>query len=244
MSVTINSDTQFYITDSGSSYHFNYILNTCKELCSQMQKLKAKTSKNVIPEDLDQYITTNASLDSLKGTQTLWDIWGILIKSASKLPLGTFFHHQTDKKVRSILETARKRGQRLRLFYGDVGTGKDWLEEIDVLGTIGRSSGVLKIPLLISDNEDGGPGILDHCIVRVLDADTGKELYRTSNYQLPKFSIKENPSCSEYLDIEYTHSIYVETEKGPTLHANCRSMGAASNLVAFLTGDSMTQPHF
>lgn len=38
----------------------------------------------------------------------------------------------TDVKVARILEQSRLTGQRIRIFYGDVETGRDWLDEYDV----------------------------------------------------------------------------------------------------------------
>ncbi|MBU0501432.1 MAG: hypothetical protein KJ867_15625 [Gammaproteobacteria bacterium] len=71
--------------------------------------------------------------------------------AASKKDLGTWYDPTTPEKVRKILETLRKRGEKVRIFYGDSESGRDWLEENDALGHIGRSTGTLKIPLLVSD---------------------------------------------------------------------------------------------
>jgi hypothetical protein len=60
-----------------------------------------------------------------------------------------FFHAQTPDAVVQSLESARSRRQRVRLYYGDFQTGRDWLEEHDVEGIIGNSMGPLRVPLLI-----------------------------------------------------------------------------------------------
>lgn len=81
-----------------------------------------------------------------------------------------WFHPETNESVRCALLTAyrnRTRG-RIRIWYGDVASGKSWLEEYDVLGTVGRSMGQFKVPLLIANSRSSGGGaILDHRIVRV-----------------------------------------------------------------------------
>lgn len=81
---------------------------------------------------------------------------------------GTTYHTNTPQAVIDVLERARQTGQRLRLYYGDAATGRDWRQVYDVTGTIGRSCGSIKIPLMIANRRSsGGPGILDHCIVKI-----------------------------------------------------------------------------
>lgn len=82
---------------------------------------------------------------------------------------GTSFHKETPMAVCNILSNAiNNREQKLRVFYGDTKTGKDWNESYDTFGFIGRSMGSVKIPLMIHSRRSlGGPAILDHCIVRI-----------------------------------------------------------------------------
>lgn len=50
----------------------------------------------------------------------------------------------------------------------------DWNEQFDVTGYVGRSTGPIKVPLLIHNRRSlGGPAILDHCIIGVRE--TGKD---------------------------------------------------------------------
>ena len=103
---------------------------------------------------------------------------------------GTYYHVDTPQKVIDILEQARANGQRVRVFYGDTVTGKDWMEEWDTIGTIGRSMGPVKVPLLIPrKNSTGGGSLLDHCIVRITV--DGKDLYKHPRYTLPVFEVVE-----------------------------------------------------
>lgn len=101
---------------------------------------------------------------------------------------GTTYHSNTPRKVIGILERARANGDRIRVHYGDTGTGQDWGDVYDVTGTIGRSTGPIKIPLMIANSRStGGPGILDHCIVRIRWANRaqGGDLYRHPTYTPP-----------------------------------------------------------
>jgi len=103
-----------------------------------------------------------------------------------KVVNGTSYHAETDPVVIHALECARKAGDRVYLRYGDLKTGKDWLDEFEVEGTIGRSMGPVKIPLLIHNSRSlGGGGILDHRILRIATKD--RVLYESPVYQRPKF---------------------------------------------------------
>jgi len=98
---------------------------------------------------------------------------------------GTFYSANTHPEVRRILERVRQDGTRIRLHYGDTKTGKDWQDRYDVAGTVGRSMGPVKIPILLHNcNSIGGGGILDDCIVRIRYANRkqGGDMYRHSQY--------------------------------------------------------------
>lgn len=101
----------------------------------------------------------------------------------SLMPLDdkTEYHKETPQNIRDVLETIRSRSYRIRLYYGDVKTGQDWGDIYDVTGTIGRSMGPCKAPILIHNiTSFGGGAILDHCIVRIRFANrkNGGDLYR------------------------------------------------------------------
>jgi hypothetical protein len=105
---------------------------------------------------------------------------------------GTYYHQDTPDEVVEILEQIRKSGARVRLFYGDKWTGRDFLEENDVVGYIHRSAGPIKTPILIprSDSICGSP-IMDNAVVRIT---RGKvNLYQQDNYQnLVSFSVSND----------------------------------------------------
>lgn len=91
---------------------------------------------------------------------------------------GTSYDNRTPMSLILILEEIRSRGTRIRLMYGDVITGKMWDEGIQERGTIGRSTGSVKIPLLIKTSRSfGGGGILDHCILQVRESKGGRVLW-------------------------------------------------------------------
>jgi len=91
-----------------------------------------------------------------------------------KVVNGTSYHENTPDEVINVLEDARQKGTRIRIWYGE--NGLSWDEENDIIGNIGRSTGTNKIPLLINNARSlGGPGLLDR---GSLDGYTGKALER------------------------------------------------------------------
>gem|GEM_PF-734486 len=84
-----------------------------------------------------------------------------------RLASGTCYHADTPEPVVEHLESIRQNQRKVRLFYGNPQTGQSWLDEHDVIGRIGRSTGSIKVPLLIESGEIGGSALLDHCIIRI-----------------------------------------------------------------------------
>lgn len=106
---------------------------------------------------------------------------------------GTTYDERTPAAVVQILESARIAGRRLRLHFGDTDTGRDWCEEWDVTGRIGRSGGPVKVPILLySRRSMGGTHILDHCIVKVRTAAGGRVLYQHPAYHTGAVTLEWN----------------------------------------------------
>lgn len=153
--------------------------------------------------------------------------WGMSSYSAD-----TWFTPGTPQAVQDILEKYRHSKKLLRVFYGDHESGRDWMEEHDVVGFVGRSMGTIRVPLLVPPRQNGGPAILDHCIVRLMDGRSGKELYRIPNYLPPSLSFRlvtdekmlRNGLRTEVLD-----------GKGKVL-ARFPSVFRAAEYVEFITG--------
>lgn len=132
------------------------------------------------------------NIDHGNGHKTTYKIW----------PSGTAYHIETPDRVCEILENARTSGNRIQIYYGDKETGRDWHEEQDTRGTIGRSSGTVKIPLLIATSRShGGGAILDHCIIKIRNK--YGLIYQHENYKQSKFEIVP------YDSPEYTHNVLI-----------------------------------
>lgn len=145
---------------------------------------------------------------------------------------GTSYDPRTPQAVIDALEAARASHKRIRVFYGDAGTGFDWKEENDVQGYVGRSTGSIKIPLLIhSKRSTGGPGLLDHCIVKItIDK---RVVYQHPTYRLGPLEIVELADLSpEDRAAGYVEGVndYVERI------AHFKKPGQADKYIQFLQG--------
>ena len=108
----------------------------------------------------------------------------------SDLNRQTYFDPGTSPQVMKVLETCRRSGRKLRLVLGDTDTGESWLDEYDVVGTIGRSAGSLKVPLLVEAGEAGGGAILTACILAVIDWHSGRWLFKHAAYKHPDLDVR------------------------------------------------------
>ena len=109
---------------------------------------------------------------------------------------GTSYHASTPQAVIDVLERARLHHTRIRIHYGDTETGRDWMDVYDVEGTLGRSMGPTKVPLLLTSARSmGGAALLDHCIIRIRYANRkqGGDLYRHPLYHVDQSVIAEWP---------------------------------------------------
>ena len=105
---------------------------------------------------------------------------------------GTSYHDQTPDEVIRVLESARQNRTRLHISLGDQQTGKDWLEEFETHGYVGRSMGPVKVPLLIANTRSlGGGSILDHCIVRIRESAGGRVLWQHPDYHHGRLEIRQ-----------------------------------------------------
>jgi len=162
------------------------------------------------------------------GKDSLLEKRAALLKFAqsTNANMGTWFNAQTPKEVRKILEAARRNGDTLRIFYGHRESGLDWMEQHDVLGRIGRSTGILKVPLLLThESSTGGPSILDSSIVRIINVSDEEEVYRHPLYHQPKIEIVQKPQEER-----------VTVKVGGDVHSVYPDIGTAANWVAFITG--------
>lgn len=152
--------------------------------------------------------------------------------SSSAVSNQTFFDLKTPEKVRKALESARRAHQRVRIWYGDPETGRSYMDSWDVTGTIGRSMGTMKVPLLIANRRSyGGGAILDAIVVRIDDIDSRKPLYIHPEFHTPELEVRFQDGKGYCV---------VETLTGAT-HIVAKSAKQAENWIAFQKGERYRQ---
>lgn len=105
---------------------------------------------------------------------------------------GTSYHNETPDEVIRVLESARQNRTRLHISLGDTASGRDWLEEFETHGYVGRSMGPVKVPLLVANTRSlGGGSILAHCIVRIRTSAGGRVLWQHPDYHHGTLEIRQ-----------------------------------------------------
>jgi hypothetical protein len=118
---------------------------------------------------------------------------------------GTFYQKGTPQGVIDALEKARNNKTRVKIYSGDPQTGRDYHEEFDTTGTIGRSTGSIKIPLLIpTSRSSGGGAIMTKNILKIKDTKTGVVLYQANNYKQPNIEIVDSNMAG------YSHELIID----------------------------------
>ena len=136
----------------------------------------------------------------------------------------TAYHIDTPIPVIEILEDARRNRSRIRIWYGK--DGRCWNDEFDTIGTVGRSTGQYKIPLLIKNSRSiGGAAILDDCIIRV-DVNYGRgnivAVYTDDSIKFDKFISTD------------LGNVYNATKD--KLYARCKNGDSGKRLADFMNG--------
>lgn len=130
------------------------------------------------------------------------------------------FSQSTPLAVQNVLRDLLHTGIRIRVWIGDPVTGRAWPEEYDIAGTVSRSTGINKVPLLISrKGEFGGAAMLDKNILRIDRIDTNRTLYK-------------HPAFASGATVEGCQVFVFGV-----LHANCATPEKAQRLAGFLNGD-------
>ena len=145
------------------------------------------------------------------------------------------FNEKTCDKVKECLEHYYNSKSRVRIWYGDNNTGMSWMEEYDTMGTIGRSTGQQKIPLLIKNSRSsGGGGILCHCIIRIDVISSKRIIYKHPLFNVPSLGVY--PNLDEDTKAKYPFIVL----KYGTIQARFKSRTSAYNYIDFMTGERYT----
>jgi hypothetical protein len=149
-----------------------------------------------------------------------------------QLDNGHCYNVNTPVGVVEILEKYSNGATRIRVFYGDQATGRCWMEENDTIGTIGRSTGRIKIPLLIKTRRSfGGGALLDSAVVKITVKIHGvvmpQIVYQHPNFHMPEMDVVSSHVPGYAAGVDFDH---VRT-------ANFVDRAKARRFVAFMRGE-------
>ena len=174
--ITLNPEREHYVISSGAGvtcFGFDNARDHARQIAARLGRpeLALADGEHCRLAGYQKYLAAlRAWGDSLQGRQT-------------------YFDPGTDARLARVLESCRRQACTVRLILGDTTTGDSWLDEHDVVGRIGRSTGTLKVPLLVEDGEAGGGAILCTCVLAVIDWQTGDALDRHPAYRPPELRI-------------------------------------------------------
>jgi len=143
---------------------------------------------------------------------------------------GTSFDTRTPDEVIRVLESARQNRTRVHISLGETtdqrgNLGRDWIEEHDIIGTVSRSMGPVKVPLLVANRKSlGGFALLDHCIVRIRRSAGGRVLYQHPVYHHGALEIRQKTTPVELPD---GRVLTVDILRDGELHASFETMAQA-----------------
>lgn len=101
------------------------------------------------------------------------------------------------EELMNIILRAYKYKFRIRVFYGDIHTGRSWNEGYDVKGTVGRTTGVIKVPILLSRKDSNYGGILLlSSVIRIDDIEDKRTLWKLPNFHVEKMRVSSSDSSN------------------------------------------------
>ena len=211
--VSLQAEQQLYVIDCGEVYS-----------CLGFTNARDRTDQIARQLDRADLAFTDADHATLAGYQKYLDAlqaWG-----QSPLTRTTWFDPGTDPKAAKVLETCRSCERKIRLILGDTSTGEPWLNEHGVVGRIGRSTGILKVPLLIEPGAHSGGAILCACILALIDWESGEALYRLPAYREADLRIEPSGNVDRPWNVVQCEEIV----------ASFRDIGKAGAYLAFMRG--------
>jgi len=153
------------------------------------------------------------------------------MKTREQKPIYWLNHKDDDtpEDIKKALLKAYHESTKIRLHYGDAKTGVSWMEENDIVGRLGRSTGSQPVMILLAHDLSTGGAILPHCIVAIQAYETGKFLYKHSTFKVPSLYVKEAGTKEE----KYYEVRFVE---GDALQATFNSEKKAQAYTKFICG--------
>ena len=154
---------------------------------------------------------------------------GIFLVRENKLEV----YKNVNDSLMTILLNSYANHFRVRIWYGDTETGRSWDEEYGVTGTIGRTNGNIKIPIMVNNSRSlGGRLVLVDSIIRIDDIKDKRTLYKADNFHVEKMEVKTE------VGLEYPYRVMQYKDSGEVHNiANFKDNKRALHWIDFMNGD-------
>ncbi len=103
---------------------------------------------------------------------------------------GTYYEKGTLPEIIKVLNECLLKRRRVHLYYGNTETGEDYLEETDTIGEVGRSSGLIKVPIIVKNSY--GPIISTKSLIRIVRILGQEVLYQHPKYHKPEITYRKS----------------------------------------------------
>ncbi len=102
-----------------------------------------------------------------------------------------YFDRNTDEDVAIVLNRLYRSKRRVKIYYGDKESGRNWNEVFDVFGYVGRTWGTKKAPILVYSKRSYGGGLISTGSILAIRESSinGSFLYEHSKFVKPSVSI-------------------------------------------------------
>lgn len=241
MEIALNPENKLFVISTGNSVSelgFSVVYEQARELMARVSRIIRKLGTERQGGIWDLYAKLLPVQESDIGTLSQYEQYSTLLSMYRQLgDKETWYDARTPKEVRRVLERYRSNSGLVRVFTGDSITGRDFMEENDTIGRIGRSPGPMMVPLLIEDGEYGGGALLTHCIVRIVDIATGIDVYRHPAYHQPQMRLVDAPGYDRAEG--FTHNVEEQLADGEwTVCERFETKAKACHWMAFMAGES------
>lgn len=156
---------------------------------------------------------------------------GIFLGRENKLEV----YNNVNDLLMTILLNSCAYDFRIRIWYGDPETGRSWNEEYNTMGRIGRTTGNIKIPILVNNSRSwGGGAVLMGSIIRIDDIEDKRTLWKVPNFHVEDMKVYEIFGNENY---KYQVAKLSEDSGKWEVQASFKTEKQAYNWVAFMRGE-------
>ena len=102
-----------------------------------------------------------------------------------------YFDKDTDIEAALVLNSLFKSRKRVKIYYGDKESGRNWNEIFGIFGYVGRTTGTKKAPILVYSKRSYGGGLISTGSILAIRESSinGSFLYEHSKFVKPSVSI-------------------------------------------------------